>query len=518
MTLDLHLATDLGVPLATRCEIMPPPATDDYRGLVRQCLDTLIAHGRDTYGPEHTPLFMAVLDADTLCSPAKPMPADALVRLEGRMHRRGERGSNLWYDQNLLKALARLTEQSGEEQYANAAADYVRYFFDHCYKPVDASQVYLNGMPAWGTHIYWDCYEERPAGDGDGNGPHEILVFRAEWDAMYRVHPEGVRRTIEGIWQHHLVDPTTGLHNRHDDRRQGCDFAFSGSSFAHANAFLHAQTGDPEYLRRAKTIAGWHFNHRDPTTGLTADCPGLTQRYDGNHCFTTVSGPHAMALLECYQLTGDRYFRDAAVNYIKAYDRYGWDAAAQTYWAMLQLDGTPLPDQAKGSGYGAYAPYGHVNVWRTTFYSYEFTLSAAQAAIAAYEVSCVDGTPDPELLTIAERWASVVEQAMPAHTGRRWKAELEQAMPRAKELGGAYAEDYGRAISFFVHLYRATGRQRYLELARELADDAVRKLYHNGLFLAHAAKPYYEVTGGVGLLLVALLELDEPQEDLRGAL
>ncbi len=104
------------------------------------------------------------------------------------------------------------------------------------------------------------------------------------------------------------------------------------------------------------------------------------------------------------------------------------------------------------------------------------------------------------------------------HTGRRWKAELEQAMPRAKELGGAYAEDYGRAISFFVHLYRATGRQRYLELARELADDAVRKLYHNGLFLAHAAKPYYEVTGGVGLLLVALLELDEPQEDLRGAL
>ena len=37
-------------------------------------------------------------------------------------------------------------------------------------------------------------------------------------------------------------------------------------------------------------------------------------------------------------------------------------------------------------------------------------------------------------------------------------------------------------------------------------------------FLGHAAKPYYETTNGVGLLLVALLELDSPHEDLGGAL
>jgi hypothetical protein len=48
---------------------------------------------------------MAVLDADLLVSPEKPLPLDAFVRLEDRLHRRGERGSNLWYDQGLLRAL-----------------------------------------------------------------------------------------------------------------------------------------------------------------------------------------------------------------------------------------------------------------------------------------------------------------------------------------------------------------------------------------------------------------------------
>jgi DUF1680 family protein len=90
-------------------------------------------------------------------------------------------------------------------------------------------------------------------------------------------------------------------------------------------------------------------------------------------------------------------------------------------------------------------------------------------------------------------------------------------MPLAKETGGVYAEDYGRSISLFVHLYRATNEKEYLALANNLAEDAVRKLYHNGLFKGHPAKPYYETTNGVGILLMALLELDSPEIDLGGS-
>ena len=146
-------------------------------------------------------------------------------------------------------------------------------------------------------------------------------------------------------------------------------------------------------------------------------------------------------------------------------------------------------------------------------------MSAAQTAILAYELSGnTTAERDTELLVIAKRWAEVVEQAMPPCTGRRWKDELEQSMPRAKEVTGAYAEDYGRAISFYVHLHRATDEKHYLDLANTLAKDAVCKLYHNGLFRGHPAKPYYETTNGVGLLLYALLELDSPEEALAGAM
>jgi hypothetical protein len=67
-------------------------------------------------------------------------------------------------------------------------------------------------------------------------------------------------------------------------------------------------------------------------------------------------------------------------------------------------------------------------------------------------------------------------------------------------------------------------------LAEGIARDAVGKLYVEtvkkdpqgkakkyGIFKGHPAKPYYESTNGVGILLYALLELDNPEHDFGGA-
>ena len=490
-----------------------------WRYYVKRSIDTLIEHGRDDYGLTKTPLIMAVLDAVTLRSPSKPAEMDADVRLEGRIHRRGEQGSNLWYDQALIKTMRRLSHITNEDKYDQAANDFIRYFLQNCNKPEDNQRDFQTGLPAWGSHTYWSCYEDRAAGDMDGNGPHEILLFRANWQDMYQQAPKAVRLIADRIWEHHIVDKNSGQHNRHDDGKFGCDFAFSGGIFIHLFATLYRLTDNSHYLDKARTVADWHWKNRNKETNLSPDCPGLKGRYDGTHTFTTISGPYAMLLLEAYRVSGDKFFREMATTYIKAYDQFAWDDGAQSYYAMLTLNGKPVPDQEKGGGYDAYAPYGYVNVWRTTFFSYEFTLSAAQTAILAYELSGnTTAERDTELLVIAKRWAEVVEQAMPPCTGRRWKDELEQSMPRAKEVTGAYAEDYGRAISFYVHLHRATDEKHYLDLANTLAKDAVCKLYHNGLFRGHPAKPYYETTNGVGLLLYALLELDSPEEALAGAM
>ena len=47
-----------------------------------------------------------------------------------------------------------------------------------------------------------------------------------------------------------------------------------------------------------------------------------------------------------------------------------------------------------------WAPYGEVDVWKTTIYSYEFPLIAAQSYVYGYELTVDDrGDADPELRT-----------------------------------------------------------------------------------------------------------------------
>jgi uncharacterized protein YyaL (SSP411 family) len=288
----------------------------------------------------------------------------------------------------------------------------------------------------------------------------------------------------------------------------GCDFAFSGGAFAQANAAMYQETQKQQYLDRAKTIANWHWQHRHPGTLLVPDAPSTGSRYDANHCFTTIPGPYVAYLLNCYELTDNVWFRDVAVSCLKAYHKWGYDHEARTYHSMLKLDGRPVPEQSRGSGYDAWAPYGQVDVWKTTIYSYEFPLIAAQSYVYGYELTLDErGNGDLELLEAAKCWAEVIEKNLPPRVGRRWAREITAALPEIKKTGGSYAEDYGRAISFFVHLHHATGEHRYLELAESIACDAVDKLYADGLFKAHPAKPYYEATQGVGILLHSLLEL-----------
>lgn len=471
------------------------PGAERYRACVRSCLDNLLARGTDRYGSVHTPMLMSILDVRTGEAPREPLLLDGHVRGEERPGRRNPGGCDLWDDQPLLRTLYRFGDLAGDARYREAADAYTRAFFERARKP--------NGLLAWGSHLFYNAYTDAIDDDRHGD-PHEILVILANWEEMWRVDPVTVRREIEGIWRWHVVDQETGRHNRHDDAAPGCDFAFSGSSLIHAFAFLYSQTDEPLWLERAKLVAEWHRGHRHPETGLVPDAPSTGDRYDATHCFTTVVGPHCAALLRAFELTRAPYFRETALGYLAAYQRYGWDEEAGRYYAALRLDGTPVPENAKGAGYDAWMPTGYADTWPATMFSYEFPLAAAQTYVYAYEV-----TGDADALLGAKRWARHIRASMPPDIGRRWKREAVAAMPEAAAKGGAYADGYGRAISFFLHLHRATGAAEDLETAVALADEAVEKLYENGWFKGHSGKPYYETTDGVGTLLYALLELAE---------
>jgi len=89
---------------------------------------------------------------------------------------------------------------------------------------------------------------------------------------------------------------------------------------------------------------------------------------------------------------------------------------------------------------------------------------------------------------------------------RRW-AEIIRCSPPA-DRASAYAEQYGRCITFLARVARALGERRYVTLARRLADEAVVRLPENGWFQGSPDSHLYEAVDGIGYLFLALLELE----------
>ena len=240
---------------------------------------------------------------------------------------------------------------------------------------------------------------------------------------------------------------------------------------------------------------------------------GNTPRYDGTHEDTNTPGLYCRGLLDGYDRTKDPLFRDQAVAYLKAYAHYGFDEKTGKFWGCLVIaDGSPgrgsRPyDPKKGEwDYRRYEPRGPVDLWQPYTAADEQPLDTALTYARAAKL-----TGDAELLLTARRWAEYIAKALPPGRCRTdaWYKEYAETWGRH----GAYAEQYGKTISFFVAMARLTGETKYADLARSVADDAVSKLYYKGLFRGHPCKQYYESVDGVGYLLQALLQLQDLEHD-----
>lgn len=491
------------------------PVSDDqipYASYVENCANTLMTHGTDTYGKVHTPMLVSILDVETRACPENPEPLDEYFRVTCR-GRRSPGGSNLLTDQPTLRALHALSASTDKSDYADFADRYAGYVMENL---VDEQ-----GFFWWGWHRHYDVFTDSRKGHNPNGAkwggtviPHESHIIRVAWDRLWAVKPEAVTSEIEAIWNWHVINKKTGEINRHGDGNKGCDFTMSGGACIEAFAFMYSKTEDQQWLDRARLIADYYWQRRNPETDLVPERPNAGRgRFDGGSFVTSTTGLYCRSLLTASELTGEKSFRDQAVAYLKAYAKFGYDEKTGKFWGALKMDGTPIPGPRiytdnvdSAAGYAAAQPRGHLDLWEPYVAGYQYPMYTAQTYVHAYQL-----TKAPEMLTAAKHFAAWIGRTPPGtvESENTWYSVYSKGPGRK----GAYAGKYGRTISFLLNLYAVTGEDCYLDDARAMADTAIEKLYHNGLFRGHPAKPYYEAMDGVGYLLYALLELDQVLRD-----
>jgi len=412
-----------------------------------------------------------------------------------RRERRSPGGSNFLHNQSLYRAIDETARVTRNLSYRQFVTDNFAWATDNL---VDS-----NGMFWWGYHrhydVHADTFESEP-----GTPYHEMhFVDRPMWERMWEVNPAAVQLEIEKIWQRHVVNKSTGQINRHDEAG-GLSFISSSASFIDAFAFLSTKLPAEKHLwtRRAKTLANYVWNSRDASTNLIAQTPNEATRWDGERSVTTTPGVYVPALLSAYQQTGDAMFRDQAIALLKGWEASAYDAASGSFWASMELDGTPVPGPWASSGYPQYEPRGLVDLWAPEFITAQHNTDAALTYVRAARQF-----DDPELMETAERWADLIRRDLPSMPTleKVWYAGYSQSWAPH----GTYAEHYGHVVQFFIEFYEETGELQYLASARDVADQAIANLYFEGLLRGHANKPYLEAIDGVGVLLQSLLELHD---------
>ena len=234
---------------------------------VRQFAETVLTRGRDTYGPQPTPLLVDGLNLKT--------------REPVRWVYRGERWicSNLASQQNLFRTLVGLSNVTGDARYRDTAAAAVAYHFDHLVRSC--------GLLQWGGHRFYDAATGRFVGEQD---THELKCSYPFYEFLHEVDAEATQRYIEAQWNAHILDWARldmNRHGRYELSRgalwdhefggfepffegRGLTFVNTGSDLYYSAALMHAFSGDPEPLRWGKKLMEYYVRARDPDTGLGA--------------------------------------------------------------------------------------------------------------------------------------------------------------------------------------------------------------------------------------------------------
>ena len=245
------------------------PDSKRYLSAVRSFADTVLEHGRDTYGKTRTPLFVDGLQAETF----EPV--------------RWKKGGQTWVlcnfasQQALMRTLDGLSALTQDEHYRRAAEDASRYALEHLRS--------ANGLIYWGGHIAWDLDQDRAV--GEYRDIHEMKNHQPYYPLLWRVDAEGTRKLLEAVWATHVLDWSLLDYNRHakteiparpqwdhefrenaevpfPTEAQNLSFALVTPSLIDAGTALAVLGQDTNALIWTRRLAYRWQQGRDPKTGL----------------------------------------------------------------------------------------------------------------------------------------------------------------------------------------------------------------------------------------------------------
>lgn len=478
--------------------------TDNYLFYITSHLDRLIKTGTDLYGEKKTSMWMSSIDIATGGYPENDshrdvdikkadiaIPKGCDLRAGKRVYRNidAPKGCSLYWDQPLIVSAYTVAKITKQDKYCKAADEYIKDFLEKC--------VAENGIFLWGNHYYYDAFidctvwfesdEEPKICDmkNEAGRLHEIRPISPAWETFWRISPEATERCIRTIGEKHLFDAQKGGFNRHADEKQGCAFLEAGGILLEALCWLFNKTGDSSLVDKALKIAEYSWSYRNPMVGLPENNP-TESRWDKYVCTTEV-GLWARCLLRAYELSKVSRFAEIAEGAIGSYLRFGYSAEKDTYYGRLSVkDGKPMVDNRET----IYQPGDYTDIWEPLFPIHDYPMTLAESCLGLYRLTGED------IYKVAiDRWAGIIEKAMPARSGI-----------------GAYAEHYGRCIHFLAGAAILVEKPEYKTLAKSLAQEAVNVLFYKGMFRGHSGEDRYDAVDGVGFLMLALIYLETGEE------
>ncbi len=454
-----------------------------YISAVRQFADTLIQHGRDTYGEKQTPLFVDGLHVETLKPVVWKKDGESWILC------------NFASQQPLMRLLDSLTILTGDKEYRKAAEDATNYALEHLQSK--------NGLLYWGGHLAWDLKQDKAVGQYEST--HELKNHQPYYSLMWRVNPDATKKLLRAIWATHILDWSRLDYNRHanvkKDKQPQWDhdynkkievpFPAKGNNLSFVNVtppLMHSGTmlaildKNTDALRWTRRLVHRWQQGEHPETGLCGgqlsyrehdraqDALGhvhptineakivasyhQTSRYHYLPLAQMQAGEKLSAAGGKYSRVGKKFIQWALQD-LKTYAKHCFDSDKGHFIAMM-IDGTPLKWQEAKTGYYVPASFAPRKPDGFLFWGYAMAYRLSQDQ-AHWQIAREIG----KILGIGD---------IGNHEGHNIKLNL-----------NTVCTDW-RMIYGLLDLYKATNNKAILQSAECIADNILKTQTKTGLF------------------------------------